>query len=332
MVARLQLSKFAMFNVSKNPDIVVHHFGPGTRPVITVFGRTMPEAWERAMWATHKFGISIKTEYDKPKDPPSKDCRATMIIAEPLAEPRIHRDFPGSLEDLAKYRFEVVEGVHDHLINPQENKWPYTYHDLLFNWLATDDVAKREPAKLPFNPANQIDYIVEKLSSFTYSRRAQATTWNPLAHPNIEHPPCLQRIWCRLFQDKKGAYVLNFDTDWRSRDAYKGAPMNMFAIIDLGRIVAERISEKIGKEVKLGTYTDTSNSFHLYGAYFDEFSRFLKGLEARKFEERTWTTDFAKPFLKDGIKQLLEEQGMPEDKIKILKKELEKSPLYQITT
>ena len=47
-------------------------------PVITVKGKNIPEAWEKAVIATWENGIDIRTEYDKRDDPPSKDC--TMII------------------------------------------------------------------------------------------------------------------------------------------------------------------------------------------------------------------------------------------------------------
>ena len=58
-------------------------------------------------------GVAIKTEYDKAGDPPSKDCTMVMVVNEPFKEPRIHRAFPGGLEDLEVYRQEVIDGVGD---------------------------------------------------------------------------------------------------------------------------------------------------------------------------------------------------------------------------
>ena len=93
-----------------------------TIPVIKVEARTLPEAWEKAVVATWKEGLDIKTEYDKPGDPSSKDCTMIMVVNEPASEPRIHRAFPGGLEDLEVYRQEVVNGIHDHWIKPEEGK------------------------------------------------------------------------------------------------------------------------------------------------------------------------------------------------------------------
>ena len=102
-------------------------------PVLMVEEDTLPAAWERAVLETWHKGISLKTEYDREGDPSSKDSTMIMVIRDPLAEPRIHRAFPGSLESLEVYRQEVVMGIHDHWINPDEGKWTYTYHKRLFD-------------------------------------------------------------------------------------------------------------------------------------------------------------------------------------------------------
>lgn len=101
---------------------------------IFVEGKTIPEVWEKSIIECWNTGTEFKTQYDKPTDPPSKDVTAILHIKEPISEPRIHRAFPGGLEDLEKYRSEVLYGVHDHWINPKEGKWEYTYHKRLFEY------------------------------------------------------------------------------------------------------------------------------------------------------------------------------------------------------
>ena len=267
----------------------------GNIPVLHIEGRTLPEVWEKAVIEAWNKGIDIRTEYDKNQDPPSKDATVILVIHEPMGEPRIHRAFPGGLEDLEIYRQEVVDGVHDHWIKPEEGKWTYTYHKRLFDYEMENTGVK------------QIDYIVEKLSQVPFSRRAQAITWNPKLDPPTEDPPCLQRIWCRLASGKDG-FELNMNTHWRSRDAFKASFMNIFALTDLQRLIAERIAAKIGKTVSVGRYVDITDSFHIYGSYKDEFKNFLNTVQQRSFEERTWTTEFALPFFEDGKKKLLAEK------------------------
>ena len=263
----------------------------GCIPVLYVHGRTLPEVWEKSVLELWEYGASVKTEYDKPADPPSKDCTMMMEIQEPFAEPRIHLAFPGGIEDLEKYRQEVVNGVHDHWIKPEEGKWTYTYHSRMVNYKVVDDLSDSK-IESPFPTVDQIGYLIEKLSTSPHSRRAQAVIWMPTADPATDDCPCLQRVWCRVLASADGTLYLNMNTHWRSRDAYKAAFMNIYAFTELQREIANGIAEKVGKEVRVGRYTDITDSYHIYGSYFEEFQdRFLKNINSRSFAERTWRTD-----------------------------------------
>lgn len=281
----------------------------GNIPVLYIQGKTLPEAWENSVLALWKQGAIVKTEYDKSGEPASKDCTMIMEVLEPFTEPRIHLAFPGGIEDLEKYRQEVVLGVHDHWIRPEEGKWTYTYHARMFNYKVVDDLSSSK-IESSYPPVDQIKYIVDKLSKFYYSRRAQAVIWMPTADPSTDDCPCLQRVWCRILENDEAEPVLCMNTHWRSRDAYKAAFMNIYAFTELQREIANQISEKIGKAVKVGRYVDITDSYHIYGAYFAEFQeRFLKNVNERSFEERTWRTD--DPRVSAAIeygKQLLEQE------------------------
>ncbi|MCM8768450.1 MAG: thymidylate synthase [Candidatus Omnitrophica bacterium] len=248
------------------------------QPVLLIRGKSIAETWEKSLVALWKKGISVKTEYDRAADPASRDATVILVVRQPLAEPRIHLGFPGGLEDLEKYRQEVVLGIHDHWIDPTEGKWTYTYHSRLFNY------------SLPENPdkkVNQIDLLVEKLAAVPYTRRAQAITWIPFTDPLTDDPPCLQRIWCRLLKSEEGEYSLVMNTHWRSRDAYRAAFMNLFGLTELQREIARRVSEKIGNPVHLGQYTEMIDSYHIYGESFTDFTaRFLPLLGKRRFYDR----------------------------------------------
>jgi len=266
-------------------------------PILMVDAKTLPEAWEKAVLATWENGLDIRTEYDKPGDVPSKDCTMVMVVNEPMSEPRIHRAFPGGLEDLEVYRQEVVLGIHDHWINPKEGKWTYTYHQRLASY------------KVDGKVVDQLDYIIKKLSETPYSRRAQGITWNPGIDPETDDPPCLQRIWFRIVQLDDGRLSLNMNTHWRSRDAYKASFMNIFALTDLQRVIAEEVSKNIKKDVLVGRYVDISDSFHIYGSYAEEFKNFLRIAKERSFGEKTWSSEFAEPFFEEARARLESERG-----------------------
>jgi thymidylate synthase len=260
-------------------------------PVLKVEGETIPEVWEQAVIQCWERGVSIRTEYDKEDDPPSKDCSMVMVIRNPLGEPRIHRAFPGGLGDLEIYRQEVVDGIHDNWINPDEGKWSYTYHERLYSYPYAGE------------RINQIDYIVDKLAEAGFSRRAQAITWNVKTDRIVSDPPCLQRLWCRLTRSDDG-FTLNVNAHWRSRDAYKAAFMNLFALTDLMKVIGQELEQKISQPVTLGRYAEFVDSFHIYGSYFKEFEGFLGTVRKRKFEERVWNTEFAEPFFEEAREKL----------------------------
>lgn len=259
---------------------------------------SLPLAWEKSVLACWAEGEPFPTEYDRPGDPPSRDVCCLVHVTEPFTEPRIHRAFPGGLEDLEKYRSEVLYGVHDHWIDPSVGKWEYTYHERLFGY----DV----PATGLFD---QIQTVEEKLRQAPHTRRAQAVTWQVWNDSRIDDPACLQRLWFRIADGK-----LHMNCHMRSNDAFKAAFMNMYAFTELQAELAGRL------DVAPGEYIHCVDSFHIYGSYFEEFEGFQKTVAARSPEDRTYSTEFALPMLADGCDALLAEENMPPEKRERLQK------------
>ena len=260
-----------------------------TLPIVQVTAKTLPEGWEQAVLKTWEQGANIPTQYDKPADPASRDAIAVIAVTDPMSEPRIHRAFPGGIVELECYRQEVVDGIHDHWVDPAAGKWEYTYHERLAYYSVP---GLKEPI-------NQIDYAVNALAEAPHTRRAQAITWKPWEDAGISDPACLQRIWFRVFDDE---LVMNIHM--RSNDAFKAAFMNMYAFTDLQRVVAERLSERLGRIIRVGQYTHIADSFHIYGAYFQEFEGFLKTLKARTFEQRTYRTEDVQDIIDEAREQI----------------------------
>ena len=271
----------------------------GNIPVLMVEGSCLAEAWEKSLIRLHEDGCDIKTEYDKPDDPPSKDSTMIIVVHDPLAEPMIHKDFPGGLEDLQEYVMEVLDGIKDHCIrtSKEDTRWEYTYHQRLFDY--------RTPGV--DNAFDQIEMIAQKLAKTPHTRRGQAITWKVWEDNFCYDPACLQSIWCRLLEGEDGCWYLNTNIRFRSNDAYKAAFMNMFAIIQLQQKIAARIHELSGRTVKLGRYVHEADSYHLYGSYFKEFEeRFLRALRTRSFEERTFRYEDVKFMMDEAIPGILE--------------------------
>jgi len=306
----------------------------GDIPVIAVQADTIPRAYEQAIREVWETGVSVRTEYDRPDDPPSRDATVLIVVRQPFGQPRFHRSFADGLGGLAEYVMEVVHGAHDYWVKPLEEilkgteskdtRWTYTYHGRLFEYRIENEVI------------NQIDAMVKKLSEAGFTRRAQAITWNPRLDPPTDDPPCLQRVWGRLCEDGEGGYVFNMNTHWRSRDLFKAWFENVIALTTLMRKIADAISKEVQKPVRLGRYVDISDSLHIYGSYFREIEgdpergikSFFEKLEDRSFEERTWHSSFVKPYFIDdgvgkGLKTMLErEKDMPVPVRKAVEEEL----------
>jgi thymidylate synthase len=258
-------------------------------PVLSITAHCLPEAWEKAVLAVWDQGYEVKTQYDKPDDPPSNDATVMIAVTDPFHEPRIHKNFPGGPEELEAYRQEVVGGIHDHWIDPAAGKWTYTYHERLFSYCPVADLRDAKTAK-PFIAVDQIQYIIDSLAKAGHTRRAQAITWMPTADPQTDDPPCLQRIWCRLLADEDGQWTLNMNTHWRSRDLYKAWFMNAYALTNLQQIIAEGIAAQRSEPVRVGRYVDISDSLHIYGSYFKEASVEIEKMRKTPFSERAWDT------------------------------------------
>jgi thymidylate synthase len=299
-------------------------------PVLNVEGNSLAETWERAMLRLYESGARIATQYDKPGDPKSIDATMIINVKHPDAEPRIHKSFPGGVEDLVEYDLEVNQGVKDSWVrnpeNPLDTRWEYTYHGRIFDrqmpvtnlmsyiselpeeikkemkkrgvrilldmpW-AKRDVKEIGGKSEAVVSINQIDACIEMLSETPFTRRAQVITWQPEEDLVSYDPPCLQSMWFRILQGSDGKNRLNMNVRIRSNDAYGASFMNMYAFSNMQKNVAQRVSENRGEEILLGRYAHMADSFHIYGKDIKSFEeRFLGAIEKRPFEERTWRSD-----------------------------------------
>lgn len=295
-------TKLSYIHSDSRGDYEVSKIKLGGLPIINIVSKNIPAAWELAMLACWDYGIEIHTHYDKKDDdgnyidPPSKDARIVIYVDNPFNEPTIHKNFPGGPVELESYRQEVVYGIHDHLINPQDKKWTYTYHNRITNYNPSEDLRAENMGKLLKRGVNQIEEgILKPLTKDPTTKGAQAITWIPMVDPDSPGDrPCLQRIWVRsVLEDKKEEYVFHFDTHWRSRDLYKAWFMNVHAMASWQKHIAGELEKRLGKPVKVGSYVDISNSLHIYGSYWktEKFVDDIRKMRTDNIEDRTWNSD-----------------------------------------
>jgi thymidylate synthase len=268
-------------------------------PVLYVEADCIARGWEESLIELNRNGCQIRTQYDKPSDPPSKDSTMILTIRNPLLEPMIHKDFPGGPLELQEYVMEVCEGIKDHLIrnreDPADTRWEYTYHQRMFSYDAPG-----------LDPIDQIETMCRKLAEVPYTRRAQAVTWKVWEDNGCYDPACLQSLWARITEEN-GEWILSLNARFRSNDAYKAAFMNIFALVQLQQKMAERISQLSGKSIKIGRYCHMADSYHIYGTSFREFEgRFLGALSKRTFEQRTMRYESVREMMEQARPSILE--------------------------
>lgn len=273
-------------------------------PTIHVIADNIPQAHFRAMKAVLAHGYRMQTQYDRKNeagiyiDNPSMDATVTIEVLDPLSEPRYP---PISYCLIGAYIAEMF-GVKDHLVVPMSilrrmiraedfteeesalaKKWPYTYFQRLTQHpeISGDDFV------------NQIEEAIEAVAKTPFTRRAMMTTAVPNLDPYLtEDIPCLREIQLRCVEED-GILYLNPTTVWRSRDLFKAWGDNTIALTCLFQWMAKKIGIRMDREVRLGSYKDTSFSLHIYGQDLARACDALNGMDEKEYITRSMTSESA---------------------------------------
>ncbi|MBF0244636.1 MAG: hypothetical protein HQL31_05140 [Planctomycetes bacterium] len=262
-------------------------------PVLTVCGNSLAETYEQALIKLYKEGIPFKTQYDKPGDPQSLDCTMNLTVMQPLADPMIHKAFPGGIEDLREYVMEV-QGGKDHWVknmnDADDTRWEYTYHGRLKGYGAWQERENGKSVRKGAFEIDQIEAVIAKLSSQPFTRQAQMITWMPNLDLGCYDPPCLQSLWYRIIEDEAGTWWLNCNVRFRSNDAWGANFMNMFGFVIFNRdVIAAGVANRSGRKVELGRLNWQADSWHIYGHDLEAArQRLFDRLENTSFEERVY--------------------------------------------
>jgi len=309
--------------------------------VLNVKGKSLAEAYEKALIELYKNGTRFKTQYDKEGDPESIDATMNITIEEPMTDPMIHKAFPGGPADLKEYVMEV-QGVKDHWVknmnDPQDTRWEYTYHGRLKRYGQWKQRECHEIVKCNHNlkdknhtnkchldvywedgwrgfvneGIDQIETVIDKLCKQPFTRQAQMITWMPNLDLDIYDPPCLQSVWYRMAEEN-GEYYLNCNIRFRSNDAWGAYFMNSFGFTMFNReIIADEIEKRTGKKVHLARMNWQADSWHIYGKDIQQAKeRLFDRLDTTDFEDRVYN------FSDEMIKEMYNEaEQVVIDKIK----------------
>ena len=266
---------------------------PKNIPVICVEEESLAAAYEKALVALYEKGTRFETQYDKPGDPLSMDCTLNLTVLNPMAEPMIHKAFPGGIEDLKEYVMEL-KGFKDHWVkninDPDDTRWEYTYHGRLADYGVWKELKDGESIETGPFKVKQIEGVIDKLASQPFTRQAQMITWMPNLDLDCYDPPCLQSIWYRILEDDDGVWWLNSNIRFRSNDAWGANFMNMFGFVMFSKeVIADAVAKKTGKTIKLGRMNWQADSWHIYGKDINAAKeRLIDRIDSTDFEDRVY--------------------------------------------
>ena len=233
--------------------------GDGTIPIISVVGDNLAEATHKAIIACHDYGARVETPKHRPGMTLGYDADIIVKVRNPDSEPKIY--FPGIQDDsrgLMQYMLEVTHGIHNHWKKDEDHpeRWGYTYNERF---------------------VEQIPPVLARIRN-DWAEKQRITgrdynfgIWRPEEDAIVEQedPPCWQRGNFRFLTNSDGELVMNYITDWRSRDLLKAWNENNLGQVELMKLFAAKVSDMLATPVRLGSYIDRSSSLHLYGLYVD---------------------------------------------------------------
>ncbi len=262
-------------------------------PVLNVRGHSLAEAYEKALLSLYTEGTRFRTQYDKDGDPLSLDCTLNLTIENPMADPMIHKAFPGGFADLREYVYEL-QGLKDgwtkNMNDPDDTRWEYTYHGRLQNYGQWKEKQGDKSVAVGAFAVDQVEQVIQKLVEQPFTRQAQMITWMPNHDLDCFDPPCLQSLWYRILEDDDGVQWLNCNVRFRSNDAWGASFMNMFGFIMFNReVIADEVAKRSGKKVKLARMNWQADSYHIYGKDIEQAkARLFDRIDSTAFEDRVY--------------------------------------------
>ena len=282
--------------------------GDGKLPVIHIEANNLAEATHKTILACYDNGARIETPKQRPGMSLGYDGDIIVRVKNPLEEPRIC--YPGMHDDgrgVMQYILEFTHGIHNHWKKSEKHpdRWGYTYNERFVD-------------QLPF-VFQRIKADWDEKGRIT-GRDYQFTIWRAGEDIILEQPdaPCFQRGHLRFLMNEKGETVLNYITDWRSRDLLKAWNENNLGQIEFMRLLTKKISNVLGVEIKMGAYIDRSSSLHLYGLYVDRdgLDQQVEQMKRDGWEEKSCGLEdyFGFPDMDDakGLKRLIAAQSAAE--------------------
>ncbi len=272
--------------------------GDGNLPVLSVKGRTIPEAWENSVVELHKNGLWYNRGGRKDKGNLQVDSTMVMEIEEPNSGLFMHKYSVCGWDDLFEYQMEIL-GAKDSWVDKtgKSTRWGYHYHERLADYPGINTPS-----------INQLEGIIKKLAKKPTTRQLNAITWVPERDEESIDPPCLQRVWFGLVPDEttKDEWRLNMNYNFRSRNVMIAAPMNQSGLALLQEYVRQRAIEETGMKIKNGRMVDFVDSYHVSAKDQQHLAKFMSSLtksreKGESIESRSFSREMVNTMMEDSL-------------------------------
>lgn len=251
----------------------------GDIPVLSVRGKSIPEAWENSVVELHNYGGWYRRKGSKDKGRLQVDSTMTITIENPDSELFMHKYAGCGIENLLEYEMEFL-GAKDSWVVDQydpldDKRWAYHYHERL---------ASYPNGRMGID---QIKALIEGLSKEPYIRRNTAITWVPKKDIGHKDPPCMQSVWTYIAPCNDGSFKLNVNFRFRSRNVMTAAPMNLTGEYALQCYIRDRVIENTRMNLRNGRLVDFSDSYHVSARDRHILKNFMERLEKSKAKNET---------------------------------------------
>jgi thymidylate synthase len=220
--------------VEKKADFI-----PSESAGYMVRGRTIAQAWLLLVDLVMKFGAVKETEYPQKQ----KEILNTLAVIDE-DDTSIYDCYDFTDEQLKKYLPTILSAEKPATVS-------YTYGERLFRH---EDELK----------SNQMQMAIEHLKKAPHTRRAVAFTWR-VGDAKEEHPPCFTQVSWNIQNN-----ILYQTVVFRSHDIFGAWPMNLLALKELQKKVADEVG------AAAGPITCLSVSAHIYENKWAEAEKILK--------------------------------------------------------
>lgn len=210
---------------------------PSERSNFSVRGKNLTQAWIRALDRVIRYGYEKETQVGSMQ---KEVVALSWTIENPDTGHFDELDWPPRLKERVGLDAATLQQYATVFLDKAKpNDVAYTYGNRLRDYRGTLD---------------QIDEMVLKLKETKITRRAFATTFDPLEDHDNPSPPCLISIQSLVADDNRLHMIAYF----RSHDMLKAALPNAYGLLQ----VQKYISEKTG--IQSGSLTIHSTSAHIY--------------------------------------------------------------------